>query len=74
MAYRYNVHGSNPPLSIVTVDAEDEDPSVYLFSNIILSFHLLFTGSTKKTDIVAGSVVLAPIEVLKRDSTHHEMG
>jgi hypothetical protein len=45
-----------------------------LFSNIILSFHLLFTGSTKKTDIVAGSVVLAPIEVLKRDSTHHEMG
>lgn len=49
MAYRYNVHGSNAPLSMVTVDDdEDEDPSTSLFSNTFLYFTFYFTGPTKK--------------------------
>ena len=44
MAYRYNVHESNPALSTVTVDDDDDDddPSLSLFSNTFLSFHLIF--------------------------------
>ena len=49
MAYRYNVHGSNPALSMVTVDDdEDEDPSTSLFSNTFLYFTFYYTGPTKK--------------------------
>ena len=47
MAYRYNIHGSNALLSIVTC-TEGEGPSISLFSNTFLSFTFYFIGPTKK--------------------------
>ncbi len=49
MAYRYNVHESNPALSTVTVDDDDDDdPSISLFSNTFLYFTFYYAGPTKK--------------------------
>src|SRR5215217_3839771 len=50
MAYRYNVHGSNPALSMVTVDDDEyEDPSIPLFSNTFPYFIFIIQGPLKST-------------------------
>jgi hypothetical protein len=58
MAYRYNIHGSNALLSIVTC-TEEEGSSISSFSNDYLSPYIL-QDPLKRTDIVTGSVGFEP--------------
>ena len=64
MAYKYNVHGSNPILSIVTV-GDNDSPSFSCSLTLFSLSPFISQDPLKRTDIVTGSVGLVPISVLK---------